>query len=100
MANSFIDKVSKQIKDKHYRKLITAELESHLLDKIDYYVDIGYSREDAEKRTTEEMGNPDDTAVPLNELHQNKYRGVFAFICLVVVIALFIATVNATPLYS
>ena len=39
MTNRFIDKVSEQISDKHSRKLITAELESHLLDKIDYYVD-------------------------------------------------------------
>lgn len=89
MANGFIEKVAEQICDKHSRKLITAELESHLLDKIDYYVDIGYSKEDAEKRATEEMGNPDDTAVPLNALHQNKYRGVFTFICLVAVTALF-----------
>ena len=48
MTNGFIEKVAEQISDKHSRKLITAELESHLLDKIDYYVDIGYSREDAE----------------------------------------------------
>ena len=75
MTNSFVDKVSEQISDKHSRKLITSELESHLLDKIDYYVDIGYSKEEAEKRATEEMGNPEDTAVPLNALHQNKYRG-------------------------
>ena len=66
MTNGFIEKVAEQISDKHSRKLITAELESHLLDKIDYYVDIGYSKEDAEKRATEEMGNPDDTAVPLS----------------------------------
>lgn len=44
MTNSFVDKVSEQISDKHSRTLITAELESHLLDKIDYYVDIGYSK--------------------------------------------------------
>ena len=49
MTNGFIEKVAEQISDKHSRKLITAELESHLLDKIDYYVDIGYSKEDAEK---------------------------------------------------
>ena len=99
MTNGFIEKVAEQISDKHSRKLITTELESHLLDKIDYYVDIGYSKEEAEKRATEEMGNPDDTAVPLNALHQNKYRGVFTFICLVAVIALFMATVNASPLF-
>jgi len=99
MKNKFLEKVSEQIADDKSRELITAELESHLLDKIDYYVDIGYSKEDAEKRATEEMGNPDDTAVPLNALHQNKYRGVFTFICLVAVIALFMATLNASPLF-
>ena len=45
MTNGFIEKVAEQISDKHSRKLITIELESHLLDKIDYYVDIGYSKE-------------------------------------------------------
>ena len=81
MTNRFIDKVSEQISDKHSRKLITAELESHLLDKIDYYVDIGYSKEEAEKRATDEMGNPEDTAVPLNALHNNNYRDLISFIC-------------------
>lgn len=99
MKNKFLDKVAEQIEDELSRELITSELESHLLDKIDYYIDIGYSKEDAEKRATEEMGNPDDTAVPLNALHQNKYRGAFTFICLVAVTALFMATVNASPLF-
>lgn len=71
MKNKFLEKVAEQIEDERSRELITAELESHLLDKIDYYVDIGYSREEAEKRATEEMGNPDDPAVPLNFLHTN-----------------------------
>ena len=56
MKNKFLEKVAEQIEDERSRELITAELESHLLDKIDYYVDIGYSREEAEKRATEEMG--------------------------------------------
>lgn len=81
MTNSFVDKVSEQISDKHSRTLITAELESHLLDKIDYYVDIGYSKEDAEKRATEEMGNPDDTAVLLNFCIQTfSYRRLQLFV--------------------
>ena len=49
MKNKFLEKVAEQIEDERSRKLITAELESHLLDKIDYYVDIGYSKEEAEK---------------------------------------------------
>ena len=69
MKNKFLEKVSEQIEDEVSRELITSELESHLLDKIDYYVDIDYSKEEAEKRAAEEMGNPDDTAVPLNALY-------------------------------
>ena len=33
MKNKFLDKVAEQIADERSRKLITAELESHLLDK-------------------------------------------------------------------
>ena len=44
MKNKFLEKVAEQIEDELSRELITAELESHLLDKIDYYVDIGYSK--------------------------------------------------------
>ena len=93
MTNGFIEKVAKQISDKHSRKLITAELESHLLDKIDYYIDIGYSREEAEKRATEEMGNPDDTAVPLNALHNNNFRDLISFICCGVIVIMFLCTI-------
>lgn len=93
MKNKFLEKVAEQIADKHSRKLITAELESHLLDKIDYYVDIGYSKEDAEKRATEEMGNPEDTAVPLNALHNNNFRDLLSFICCGVIILMFFCTI-------
>ncbi len=51
MKNKFLEKVAEQIEDKRSREIITAELESHLLDKIDYYVDIGYSKEEALSRS-------------------------------------------------
>ncbi len=95
MTNNFIDKVAEQISDERSRKLITAELESHLLDKIDYYVDIGYSREDAEKRATEEMGDPYDTAVPLNYLHSHDNRRVVTWLFFAAVFVLFIISINA-----
>lgn len=93
MKNKFLDKVAEQIEDERSRELITAELESHLLDKIDYYVDIGYSKEEAEKRATEEMGNPEDTAVPLNALHNNNFRDLLSFICCGVIILMFFCTI-------
>ena len=71
MQNNFIDRVWILIENKTARESITAELESHILDKADYYEEIGYSREVAMQKATEEMGNPDDTAVPLNALHKS-----------------------------
>ena len=66
MQNNFIDRVWILIENKTARESITAELESHILDKADYYEEIGYSKEVAMQKAIEEMGNPDDTAVPLN----------------------------------
>lgn len=71
MKNKFIEQVTAQIKNKKARAQIEQELESHILDKIDYYIEIGYPYEEAERRATEEMGNPEDTAIPLNALHKN-----------------------------
>ena len=71
MENKFLDRVSHLIQNKAARQSISAELESHILDKADYYEEIGYSKEVAMQRATEEMGNPDDTAVPLNALHKS-----------------------------
>lgn len=69
MRQEYLQAVAGRIKDKTARRQILEELESHLLDKIDYYTEIGYSAEEAEKRAVEEMGDPDDTALPLSTMH-------------------------------
>ncbi|MCH5297580.1 MAG: hypothetical protein J1E85_07910 [Ruminococcus sp.] len=93
MKNKFIERVTAQIQDKTARMQIEQELESHILDKIDYYVEIGYSYEEAEKRATEEMGSPEDTALPLNGLHQGGLRQeILSFAWIILLnIALFIS---------
>ena len=87
MKNKFIEQVTAQIKNKKARVQIEQELESHILDKIDYYVEIGYPYEEAERRATEEMGNPEDTAIPLNALHKNGKRiferAIWVSICII-----------------
>ena len=69
MRQEYLQAVAGRIKDKTARRQILEELESHLLDKIDYYTEIGYPPEEAENRAVEEMGDPDDTALPLSTLH-------------------------------
>ncbi|MGN1113308.1 MAG: permease prefix domain 1-containing protein, partial [Acutalibacteraceae bacterium] len=89
MDNKFLNRVSELIRDKGAGKLISAELESHLLDKIDYYTEIGYTREEAVKKATEDMGDPDDTAVPLNSLHNRaEFNYILIFLSFIAIAAL------------
>lgn len=73
MDNNYIQKLSKQIKNKNAKNAIEEELYSHILDKADYYYELGYSHEEAMEKATEDMGNADDSAVPLNILHSQKW---------------------------
>ena len=76
MKNVYIQSVAERIRDKTAREQLIAELDSHLSEKIDGYIDIGYTPEEAEKRAVEEMGNPDDTALPLRALHKGSLNKV------------------------
>lgn len=99
MENKFLDRVSELIQNKAARQSITAELESHILDKADYYEEIGYSKEVAMQRATEEMGNPDDTAVPLNALHKKgAVKGVWSIITAVFAVAFSLLCFNVIPI--
>lgn len=99
MENKFLDRVSSLIQNKTARQSISAELESHILDKADYYEEIGYSKEVAMQRATEEMGNPDDTAVPLNALHKKGVvKGVWSIITAVFAVAFSLLCFNVIPI--
>lgn len=100
MKNKFIEQVTAQIKNKKARVQIEQELESHILDKIDYYVEIGYPYEEAERRATEEMGSPEDTALPLNALHNNGNDFLLTFFGGFFVIILFLISYHMTDVFS
>lgn len=71
MKYEYLNAVEQRLKKEKSKKTILAELEAHINDKIDYYLDLGYPKEEAEKRAIEEMGEPDDTALPLNKLYNS-----------------------------
>ena len=99
MENKFLDRVSNLIQNKTARQSITAELESHILDKADYYEEIGYSKEIAMQKAIEGMGNPDDTAVPLNALHKNgKSKNIWSVITAVFAVAFCLLCFNVIPI--
>lgn len=98
MKKIYLDRVLHLIQNKSARAQINAELESHILDKADYYTEIGYSREIALQRATEEMGSPDDAAVPLNSLHKRGAdKNIWSIITAVFAAALTLLCFGAVP---
>lgn len=71
--NQYVSDVAKGIRNKKQKRLLCDELESHILDKAEYYEEIGYTKEEALQKATEEMGNPDDVVIPMNNLHYSDW---------------------------
>ncbi|MDO4882237.1 MAG: permease prefix domain 1-containing protein [Oscillospiraceae bacterium] len=94
MKNDYLSVISKRIKDKNTQKQIYSELEGHIQDKIEYYKELGYSDDEAEKRAVEDMGEPDDAALPLRELHNGAGRNLLIIISLI-----FFAAVAVVPFF-
>lgn len=72
MKNKFILKACGQISDKAKRRQVSAELESHISDKVDHYLELGYDEEAAHNKAVEDMGDPEEIAAPLNALHKTR----------------------------
>lgn len=101
MKNIYLDRVSQLIQNKSARAQINAELESHILDKADYYTEIGYSQKVALQRATEEMGSPDDTAVPLNSLHKRGAdKNIWSIITAVFAVFIILLCFDIIPSFS
>ena len=73
MKNEYLSLVSSFLKNKRSKPALLAELEAHIEDKIAFYEEQGKSREEAEKLAVEAMGEPEQTAVSLNSLHNEKW---------------------------
>ena len=94
MKNDYLSVISKRIKDKNTQKQIYNELEGHIQDKIEYYKELGYSDDEAEKRAVEDMGEPDDAALPLRALHNGAGKNLLIIISLI-----FFAAVAVVPFF-
>lgn len=65
----FLREVLGRVKFRRDRADIKAELECHIADRIDYYVEQGYDGEKAEQLTIDGMGNPKQIGIELNKQH-------------------------------
>ena len=89
--NTYLEAISKNIKNKTAKKGVLAEIEAHIEEKKDYYIEIGYGEEEAEAKAIEDMGEPEEVAVSLNGLHSGKwYKNAFSIVSLILLACCFV----------
>lgn len=67
--DSFIDQVLSYIKFKHDHKSIRSELNNHIEDSKEFYLENGYDLETATKLSINNMGSPEIIGSELNKQH-------------------------------
>lgn len=66
----FLDDVLSYVKFPFVRDEIKEELQSHLLEKIDDYMEQGYNPDQAEDQAIRDMGKPREIGIGLNKQHK------------------------------
>jgi hypothetical protein len=72
--DKFLAEVLSYIKFPFDRDDIRSELDSHILDKIDYYIEQGHDKEKAEQLSINDMGEAKEIGMELNKQH-NPFLG-------------------------
>ena len=94
----YLNTVKQNVKNKKLHDPICAELESHLQDSADFYVEIGYDEETANKKALEDMGEPVSVGESMAKLHdlsgwQKFFRVAFIFVAVLKIIDLLLLNV-------
>ncbi len=104
--DDYLNTVRQNIKNKKLHAPICAELESHLQDSADFYVEIGYDEETANKKALEDMGEPATVGENMAKLHKLSVPQIIVEVlfCLFVVIKVietaivgFMGSILSTP---
>lgn len=75
--DEFLEEVLSYIKFSYDRESIRSELECHISDRIDDYIEQGYDEDMAEQLTIENMGKPRDIGIELNKQHNPLIGWIF-----------------------
>lgn len=71
-TREFLNSVCTQIKYKPIRNEILEELQSHIEDEKEYYLENGMKEKEAEEEVINQMGNPEEIGKRLNKIHKPK----------------------------
>ena len=88
----FLNAVCKQIKCEYVKQPISQELEQHIQDLKESYIDKGMNEVDAEEIAIKQMGEPEEIGKRLNKVHKPKLDWKLLILILILVIyGIFIA---------
>ncbi|MGG3806142.1 FtsW/RodA/SpoVE family cell cycle protein [Metabacillus fastidiosus] len=96
----FLSKVTSKVKYKEARNMIKKELTNHLQELSQSYKNRGFSKEDADEKTIQEMGNPFTIGENLNALHKPKMDWVLIVIFIIIAGISFLPLVGGVPKIS
>ena len=93
--DDYLDQVARQVRVVRIREPLTAELRDHMLSQKEEYLAAGLSEEEAERRTTEDMGNALLVGGELDAAHRpaTQWKGI-AITMLLLSLGLGIQVVN------
>ncbi|MBQ7043802.1 MAG: hypothetical protein IJN78_04265 [Clostridia bacterium] len=98
--DDYLNVVKQNIKNKKLHAPICAELESHLQDSADFYVEIGYDEVTAKYKALEDMGPPHYVAEDLAKLHKLSAGQIFAEVVYIVLMLPVIGMALLSPVIS
>lgn len=89
--NEFIITVLSYMQDRTQFPFVEAEISNHIDDRTDFYLDAGYSFDEAEKKALERMGNAKELGIKMNLLHNctTLNRATVVFLVLMVLTIVF-----------
>lgn len=78
----YLDILTEQIRCKKARGAVREELEAHMEDQKEAFMENGMKSEEAEERAVKEMGDPVETGISMDRIHRPKMAwGSILFIC-------------------
>ena len=81
--NEFLNDVCKQIRYKPIRNEIAKELEGHITDLKENYIEKGIDEKEAEKEAILQMGNAEEIGKKLNKIHKPKFNWILCILVLI-----------------
>lgn len=95
---TYVEEVLKDIKSTLHKSIIREELNNHMHDSIQYYLDQGFSQDDAYSLSVEAMGSTQEVSEQFNEVYSWHYTLFFISKVIALISILIFAIYSIQPL--